>query len=144
MAKHPLNHNGLFKLMQQAQQYQALHENVVSTLPEIMQSHVTSVGIEQSQLVIVIDEALWASKVRFVAPECLKKINVQYPGLNLCEPIKIRLSHHYELEIKRTSHHPKPPDAKTAAQMHSLSEKVQSKTLADALKRLSSHAEKRD
>ncbi|SFR62941.1 DciA family protein [Thiomicrospira sp. ALE5] len=142
MAKHPLNQSGLFKLIQEAQQYQALYEHVQNLLPETMRQHLSAVGIEHPYLVLIIDEALWASKIRFIAPECLARINELYPGLNLINPVKVRLSQH-----KKSTHDPfKPtkqpqrPDQQTAKKMLALSEQVTSAKLASALRRLSRRA----
>ncbi len=138
MAKHPLNQSGLFKIIQEAQQYQALKEHILNVLPDNMHPHICAVGIEHPYLVLVIQEALWASKIRFLAPNCLKQVNDIYPGLNLISPVRIRLTQRHELPAsEQKTHSPNPlPDQETAKKMLALSEQVKSTTLSQALKRL--------
>ncbi|AEG30980.1 DciA family protein [Thiomicrospira cyclica] len=143
MAKHPLNQSGLFKLIQEAQQYQALKEHVLNLLPDNMRHHVCAVGIEHPYLVLVINEALWASKIRFLAPACLDQINETYPGLNLVNPVRIRLNNqpHNIATQAKTTRPAMPPDQETAKKMLALSEQVTSSKLALALKKLSDRAQ---
>lgn len=143
MAKHPLNQSGLFKLIQEAQQYQALEEHVLNLLPEPMRQHVCAVGIEHPHLVMIINEALWASKIRFLAPACLDRINETYPGLNLVNPVRVRLNQqaHNNTTQPKMTRPAMPPDQETAKKMLALSEQVSSSKLALALKKLSDRAQ---
>lgn len=143
MAKHPLNQSGLFKIIQEAQQHQALKEHVLNLLPDNMRQHVSAVGIEHPCLVLIIDEALWASKIRFLAPACLDRINEIYPGLNLVSPVRIRLSQRNRQDIlsRQPDKRACPPDQETAKKMLALSEQVSSSKLALALKKLSERAQ---
>ena len=138
MAKHPLNQSGLFKIIQEAQQYQALKEHIFSVLPENMHPYISAVGIEHPYLVLIINEALWASKIRFLAPSCLRHVNEIYPGLNLVSPVRVRLSQHQEPAPSEHKTHSinTLPDQATAKKMLALSEQVKSTTLSQALKRL--------
>lgn len=138
MAKHPLNQSGLFKIIQEAQQYQALKEHVFNVVPKNMQPHICAVGIEHPYLVIVINEALWASKIRFLAPNCLRHLNEIYPSLKLVSPVRVRLSQRQETaSSEHKTHSTNPlPDQETAKKMLALSEQVKSSTLSQALKRI--------
>jgi hypothetical protein len=138
---HPLQQPGLVKLLQQAQHYQALLELAHSTLPDQLKPYLTAVTIEQACLICFTSDAHWASKLRYFEQPLLHTFGQQLPHLNITQ-IKFRVRP--KMSNQPTNKRPIAPPSRAAGEaMQALSQQVKSDKLAQALIKLSRHAENR-
>lgn len=118
--------------------YQALLELGQSALPDTLAKHLIGVSIEQQTLICLVNNANWASKLRFFEQALLHHFDQNLPHLKLNQiNFKIMLDSETPNREKKPANR---PDAEAARQMVKLSENLSPK-LADALIKLSQRAQ---
>ncbi len=130
--------NGLNKLIEQTQLYQALLEVAQAQLPSKLAQHLIGVSFEEQTLVLQIDDNLWKNKLRFYEMEILTLYQQHFPHLEL-NRVQIRVLP-LSQERKPKKVHMAPPDKDTGAEFFHLSEQVKSEGLKKVLQRLGQRA----
>jgi hypothetical protein len=136
--RHPLEQQGLKRLIQQAEMYQALLDLGRQVLPATLSEHLVAISLEGQKLICVVDHPNWASKLRFFERDLLHIFDQNLPHLKLNQT-QFRISQ-TPSEIaapKRAANRP-PPEA--AIEMQKLSKTLPPK-LAQTLLKLSQRAE---
>ncbi len=127
--------DGLNNIMEQVQLYQALLDLGKSCLPHKLAQHLAGVSFEKNNLICQLDDNLWATQLRFHAPEILAAYRNHFPHLNL-NNLKIQIIPLAERKILKPVTMEKL-SKNVAIEMQSLSQKVTSKGLKQALENLS-------
>ncbi|VAW48190.1 hypothetical protein MNBD_GAMMA04-1209 [hydrothermal vent metagenome] len=130
-----LNH-----LLENAQLYQALLDVGQDTLPEALKPHLIGVSFGQNTLILQIDEAIWATQLRFYEPSLLGIFQEHFPHLEL-NAVKVKIlpqPKSIQKEWCVTSY----PSEQDAVEMQQIKDKIQSKGLKEALNKLSLRAKK--
>jgi len=130
----------LKSLLEDAQLFQALLEVGQDTLPSQLQPHLIGVSFEQNVLLLQIDEAIWATQLRFYEPSLLGIYQEHFPHLELTR-VKVHVLPQAPppIKAKKKVTHPSEQDAE---QMLEISQHVKSKGLKNALESLSLRAKK--
>ena len=131
-----LNH-----LLENAHLYQALLDVGQDTLPERLKPHLIGVSFEQNTLILQIDEAIWATQLRFYEPTLLGLFQEHFPHLEL-NTVKVKIlpqPKHIPKEWHVTSY----PSDQDATEMQQISKNIPSKGLKEALNKLSLRAKKK-
>jgi len=130
----------LKNLLEDAQLFQALLEVGQDTLPSELQPHLIGVSFEQNILLLQIDEAIWATQLRFYEPNLLGIYQEHFPHLELTR-VKVHVLPQTPppIKMKKEVTHPSQQDAQ---QMLEISQNVKSKGLKNALESLSLRAKK--
>jgi len=134
-------HGALKNLLEDAQLFQALLEVGQDSLPIELQPHLIGVSFEKNSLLLQIDEAVWATQLRFYEPNLLGIYQEHFPHLEL-NRVKVHILPKTPTPIK-----PKklvtPPSEEDALEMLKISQKVKSQGLKKALASLSLRAKKK-
>ncbi|QCU90621.1 DciA family protein [Thiomicrorhabdus sediminis] len=125
-------------LLEDAQLYQALLEVGRDVLPRKLQPHVLGISFEEQNLLVQIDEAVWATQLRFHEPDLLGIYQQHFPHLML-NRVKVKVLPQPPAP-KRKPKIMVPPTKEDAKSMQELSEAVESEGLRNALQRLSQRA----
>ena len=75
-----LNHCQLEKILFQAKRLQQLQALLAQLQPELSQ-HCQVANFKDGELILAVSSAAWAMRVRFLAPELLKSLKKNLPGL---------------------------------------------------------------
>lgn len=87
MAKRPsrinqiLGKSGLKKLLAKIRRQQALLELVRQQLPANVAKHCTDLHMQGTSITLFADSPVWASKLRFLAPNLLSQLRKNNPGI---------------------------------------------------------------
>jgi hypothetical protein len=84
----------LSRLVSRAQQAGELDARVRSLLPEDLGTHVTGAVLHDDTVVILVDSAAWASRIRFHAPELVQSLAPRYDGVVARVRVKVRPAVH--------------------------------------------------
>jgi hypothetical protein len=127
----------LSRLLDQSALRSALSAQLRALLPEDARDHCEVATVQGPLLTILVQNAAWATRLRFMLPELLSKLN-QLADFGGVRDIRIRIAPHLtpvrqSLE-GRTS--PRPPDAPTLEQFAS---DIEYGELRDAILRLARH-----
>ncbi len=132
-----LNQKGgaLSELLENAQMFQALLELGRDGLPAPLNEHLIGVFFEENVLILQIDQAVWATQLRFYEPNILGVFQHNLPHLNL-QRVKVKVIPQTKEPTERGCQM-EPLSKQNALQMRELSEHIESDNLKNALQRLS-------
>ncbi|BCN93847.1 hypothetical protein THMIRHAM_16320 [Thiomicrorhabdus immobilis] len=130
----------LKNLLEDAQLFQALLEVGQDSLPSELQPHLVGVSFEKNTLLLQLDEAIWATQLRFYEPNLLGIYQEHFPHLELSR-VKVHILPKAQEPIK-TKKMVVPPSPEDAEAMLDLSQKVKYEGLSKALASLSLRAKK--
>jgi hypothetical protein len=82
--------NDLSRLVLRAQQASELDARVRTLLPDDLGRHVTGAVLHDDTVVILVDSAAWASRIRFHAPELVQSLSPRYDGVVARIRVKVR------------------------------------------------------
>jgi len=133
-------HGALKNLLEDAQLFQALLDVGQDSLPAELKPHLIGVSFEKNCLMLQLDEAIWATQLRFYEPNLLGIYQEHFPHLELGR-VKVHVLPQTPAPI-RTKRIITPPSDEDAKEMLTLSQQVKSQGLSDALKTLSLRAKK--
>lgn len=128
---------GLGNLLENAQMFRALLELGRDVLPEELSPHLVGVFFEQRNLILQIDQAIWATQLRFYEPNILGVFQENLPHLQL-NRIKVKVIPAAKEPEKRTMQM-QPLSRQNALQMKELSEHIHDEKLRESLRKLSEH-----
>jgi hypothetical protein len=80
----------LSQLVQRAREAGELDARVRTLLPEGLGAHVTGAVQHEDTVVILVDSAAWASRIRFHAPELLERLGPRFDGAVTRVRVKVR------------------------------------------------------
>ena len=130
----------LKNLLQDAQLFQALLDVGQEALPHDLRCHLVGVSFEKQSLLLQLDEAIWATQLRFYEPNLLAIYQQHFPHLEL-NRVKVHI-----LPQPAEPDKPKkvmvPPSEKDARELELISSQVHSEGLRKALLSLSKRAKK--
>jgi len=130
----------LNNLLQDAQLYQALLEVGQDALPNDLKPHLIGVSFEHQLLILQLDEAIWATQLRFYEPTLLGLFQEHFPHLELNRvKVKVLPQPKTAQKVWQVASYPSDEDAN---EMDQISASVKSKGLKEALKKLSLRAKK--
>lgn len=141
--KHLAQQSSLVKLKQEAELYQALLSLAQQALPDTLAPQLVGIAIEQPTLICLVNQANWASKIRFFEQALLQHFNQNLPHLQL-NRVKFKIHAAPTQAQPRTKRQANRPDSDSAQAFAQLSQQVQSPKLARALAKLSQRAEPSD
>ena len=130
----------LKNLMDNAQVFQALLDVGQENLPSDLRPHLVGVSFEQQTLLLQLDEAIWATQLRFYEPNLLAIYQQHFPHLEL-NRVKVNILPK-QIEPQKKVHIMQPPSSDAGNEMRQISEQVESEGLKQALLSLSKRAEK--
>lgn len=82
--------NDLSQLVSRAREAGELDARVRSLLPEALAAHVTGAAFHDDTVVVLVDSAAWASRLRFHAPELVERLAPRYDGAVTRVRVKVR------------------------------------------------------
>ena len=130
----------LKNLLEDAQLFQALLDVGRENLPNELRMHLVGVSFDQRNLILQIDEAVWATQLRFYEPNLLAVYQQHFPHLEL-NRVKVHILPK-PVEPEKTHREVVPPTDDDAKEMLRISEDVSSEGLKKALQSLSLRAKK--
>ena len=133
-------HGALKNLLEDAQLFQALLEVGQDSLPIELKPHLIGVSFEKNCLLLQLDEAIWATQLRFYEPNLLGIYQEHFPHLEL-KRVKVHVLPQPAAPT-RTKRIITPPSDEDAKEMLTISQQVKSPGLRDALEALSLRAKK--
>lgn len=80
----------LSQLVTRAREAGELDARVRALLPEPLGEHVTGAVLHEDTVVILVDSAAWASRIRFMAPELVGLLAPRYDGVVARVRVKVR------------------------------------------------------
>ena len=80
----------LSQLVTRAREAGELDARVRALLPESLGEHVTGAVLHEDTVVILVDSAAWASRIRFMAPELVGQLSPRYDGVVQRVRVKVR------------------------------------------------------
>lgn len=129
----------LKNLMENAQLFQALLEIGQENLPSDIRGHLVGVSFDNQNLLLQIDEAIWATQLRFYEANLLAIYQSHFPHLEL-NRVKVSVLPKEIQPLKRKIHRTLPSE-KDAQEMLNVSGEVHSEGLKRALINLSKRAQ---
>ena len=116
---------------------------LASVLPVPLGEHAVVADIQGNKLVIGVDNAAWATKIRFLTPDLIEKLTSKFKELKYIEQI---ITHVMPLQLATPDNTKvaveKPHlSQQNAALIQSLAETIDDPNLKEALLRLASHQE---
>lgn len=130
----------LKNLMESAQLFQALLDLAHENLPNDLRPHLVGVSFDQQRLILQIDEAVWATQLRFYEGNLLAIYQQHFPHLEL-NRVKVHILPQ-PAEPNKPKKYCKPPSQNDAVEMLNISQNVKSQGLKRALEALSMRAKK--
>jgi hypothetical protein len=82
--------NDLSVLLRRAREAGELDARVRALLPDELALHVTGAALHGDTVVVLVDSAAWASRLRFHAPELAERLAPRYDGAIARVRIKVR------------------------------------------------------
>jgi hypothetical protein len=82
--------NDLAQLVSRARESGELDARVRALLPDELAAHVTGAVLHEDTVVVLVDSAAWASRLRFEAPELVKRLAPRYDGAVKRVRVKVR------------------------------------------------------
>ena len=82
--------NDLSQLVTRAREAGELDARVRALLPEALAAHVTGAVLHVDTVVVLVDSAAWASRLRFHAPELVARLAPRYDGAVTRVRVKVR------------------------------------------------------
>ncbi len=82
--------NDLSQLVSRAREAGELDARVRSLLPEALAVHVTGAVLHEDTVVVLVDSAAWASRLRFHAPELVERLAPRYDGVVTRVRVRVR------------------------------------------------------
>lgn len=133
-------HGALKNLLEDAQLFQALLEVGQDSLPSELKPHLVGVSFEKQCLLLQLDEAIWATQLRFYEPNLLGLYQEHFPHLEL-QRVKVNIlpKTPEPIKVKKVV---EPPSEEAAQEMLAISQSIKSKGLSKALESLSLRAKK--
>ncbi|RUR10722.1 DUF721 domain-containing protein [Legionella septentrionalis] len=89
----------LAELCQQALRSESLKDKVSQHLPPLFQKHCSIAGFNKGCLILLVDDAIWATQLRFLLPELRDKLR-QEAGIYQLASIKLLLNPAEQIQIK--------------------------------------------
>lgn len=132
--------SALSELLENAQMFQALLELGRDVLPEELKPHLVGVFFEERNLILQIDQQIWATQLRFYEPNILGVFQENLPHLQLTR-ILVKVTPKPKEPEKRTLKM-QPLSKQNALQMRELSEHTESQQLRKSLEKLSQFQQK--
>ena len=133
-----LDQPGLRRLLDQAALYEALRETARAALPDELAEQVVGVSLDGETLIVQTEQAVWATRLRYAAPQLLAAFADAFPHLRLSR-CKVRIS-----PLPRPQPTPKrhaaPPPPEAIAEMETLSRMMEHERLAQRLRNLAQTA----
>jgi hypothetical protein len=80
----------LRQIIERAREAGELDARVRALLPEAMAAHVTGAVLHDCTVVVLVDSAAWASRLRFHAPELVERLAPRYDGVVTRVRVKVR------------------------------------------------------
>lgn len=80
----------LRQIIERARESGELDARVRALLPEAMAAHVTGAVLHEYTVVVLVDSAAWASRLRFHAPELVERLAPRYDGAVTRVRVKVR------------------------------------------------------
>ena len=71
---------GLTDLLARAREAETLEGQVRSLLPPELAAHVTGAALREDTVVVLVDSAAWATRLRFLAPELVARLAPRHDG----------------------------------------------------------------
>ena len=130
----------LKNLLEDAQLFQALLDVGRESLPDELRLHLVGVSFEQQSLLLQLDDAIWATQLRFYEPNLLAIYQQHFPHLEL-NRVKVQIFPK-AAEPEKPKKEVIPPSEEDAEEMLRMSENIQSEGLRKALESLSHRAKK--
>ncbi|SIN74997.1 Protein of unknown function [Sulfurivirga caldicuralii] len=135
-----LEQPGLQRLLDQAALYGALLETARSALPDELAEQVIGVSLDGETLIVQVEQAVWATRLRYAAPQLLDTFARTFPHLKLTQcKVKISPLPRPQPVEKRTA---SLPPASAIEEMETLSRLIEDEALAKRLQRLADSARK--
>ncbi len=130
----------LKNLLADAQLFQALLDVAHENLPDELKMHLVGVSFEKQSLLLQLDEAIWATQLRFYEPNLLAVYQEHFPHLEL-NRVKVHILPK-PAEPKKVKKEVIPPSEQDAEEMIEISRQIKSEGLQKALYSLSLRAKK--
>ena len=131
--RHLLKDKPTLKLLElEISAQKALLAEVRSVLPEDLAAHCVGAQLRDRQLVLHADAAVWATRLRYLAPQLLSLLQIRHPALR---EVKTRLLHPQLPRAPRR--HPARRSDNAAEIIHHSAQDTKHAPLRDALLRLS-------
>jgi hypothetical protein len=80
----------LSQLVTRANEAGALDARIRTLLPDDLAVHITGAVLHEDTVVVLVDSAAWASRVRFHGPELVKQLAPRYDGVVTKVRVKVR------------------------------------------------------
>jgi len=137
-----LGNHELASLITRARQFAKYNAWLKLQLPSPLNEYCAVADIQGISLILSVDKAIWATKLRFSGVSIISQMRKQFPELSQLEQLKVIV-----LPQKVTQNAPeKSPmhhlSAKNALVIRMLAESITDQKLRAALERLAKHAEK--
>lgn len=82
--------NDLSKLVARAQEAGELDARVRALLPDELALHVTGAAFRDDTVVVLVDSAAWACRIRFHGPELAERLAPRFDGAVARVQVKVR------------------------------------------------------
>jgi len=135
-----LDQPGLQRLLDQAALYGALLETAQAALPDDLAERVVGVSLDGETLIVQTEQAVWASRLRYAAPQLLAAFAKAFPHLRLRQ-CKVKISPLPRSAAPARRQAALPPDS-AIEEMETLSRLIEDGELAKRLQRLAETARK--
>lgn len=135
-----LEQPGLQRLLDQASLYGALLETAQSALPGELAEQLIGVSLDGETLIVQVEQAVWATRLRYAAPQLLDAFSRTFPHLKLTQ-CKVKISPLPRLHPVEKRVASLPPDS-AIEEMETLSRLIEDENLAKRLQRLAESARK--
>lgn len=135
------NHE-LASLVTRARQFAKYNAWLKLQLPSPLHEYCTVADIQGNSLILSVDKAIWATKLRFSGVTIIAQMKLQFPELAQLEQLKVIVLPRFDTQNapeKSPMHH---LSAKNALTIRMLAESISDPKLRAALEKLAQHEEK--
>jgi hypothetical protein len=130
--------HSLAQLNRQLAQQESLTHQVKALLPAPLDEQLLRAVINGRTLSLLVHSPVWASRLRYLAPQLLRQLRQQ--GLTL-EQLRPRIVQEQGMERRNRRHRPKNLSAENAKLLRQTADALDKGPLREALRRLSRHQE---
>ena len=114
----------LGNIIEKAQQLEQLNNLFHSTLDTDLATHCQLAKFEQGEMVLIVDNAAWATRLRYTTPDTIKILSVQ-PEFHNLRTIRYKIkTKNVDTDPAPTKTQKKPEEKRRAKELHNLAAKI--------------------
>ena len=132
--------SGFAELITEAKKLEFLNNKLLDLLPSPLAMHCRLAKINKSSLVIVVDSAIWSSRLRYSIPDLLAKLKHHSHFFIPVKKIEIKVNPKFHSMQKGTAHKPIRISSKASKCLQDTANSIENDKIKKTLLKLASYS----